>query len=165
MSLILIQIQIIIVTATVLNNKQIQKPIQDEAWYLPYFPAPAHDNYGLECSGPEIKLSALLQDSWSLQTQILLTFHCGNPFLPDKEKPQQLLQNLYPLSKKTFPTLSIRRKLRVINSPSILSHIYPYNWAIFWSVSGQNDDCSKCSFEFEANLKLPRLEHAQKAKF
>ena len=74
--------------ATVLN-KQIQKPIQDEAWYLPYFPAPAHDNYGLECSGPEIKLSALLQDSWSLQTQILLTFHCGNPFLPDKEKAQQ----------------------------------------------------------------------------
>ena len=103
MSLILIQIQIIIVTATVLNNKQIQKPIQDEACYLPYFPAPAHDNYGLECSGPEIKLSALLQDSWSLQTQILLTFHCGNPFLPDKEKPQQLLQNLSPSPKRPSP--------------------------------------------------------------
>ena len=63
MQLILIQLQIIIITPTVLNNKQIQKSIQDEAWYLPYFPAPARDNYGLECSAPEIKLSALLQDS------------------------------------------------------------------------------------------------------
>ena len=143
MSLTLIQIQIIIVTATVLNNKQIQKPIQDEAWYLPYFPAPAHDNYGLECSGPEIKLSALLQDSWSLQTQILLTFHCGNPFLPDKEKAQQLLQNLSPSLRSASPPFLKGRKLRVINSSSILSYVYPYNWAIFWSASGQNNDCSK----------------------
>lgn len=49
--------------ATVLSNKKIQKPIQDKAWYLPCFLAPARDNYDLECSGPEIKLSALLQDS------------------------------------------------------------------------------------------------------